>query len=107
MTALFDPVHRGMEGIKWGLAFHTIAMFSVATVGTAMQLNVQSICYIDNRKFPGIEGLLPPGPLGYQWLVYSKALGIVPDLMFFLNSWLADGLLVSSSFVTVPTHPSV
>ena len=60
-----------------------------------MNLNIQSISYIDNREFPGNDAL-PPGPLGYQYLIYSKAITIVPNLMFLLNNWLADGLLVSS-----------
>ena len=93
--------------MKWGLAFHTLSMFSVVTVGTAMQLNIQSISYIDSRQFTGVGGLLPSGPLGCQWLIYSKVLGIVPDLMFFLNNWLADGLMVSSPSDAVPADPGV
>lgn len=60
-----------------------------------MNLNLQSISYIDNRGFPG-GGLLSPGPLGYQFLIYSKATSVVPNIMFLLNNWLADGLLASS-----------
>ena len=70
-------------------------MFSIVTALGAMGLNVQLISYIDRREFPGIEGGVPPGPLGYQPLIRSGVLTIIPDLMFFLNGWLADGLLVS------------
>lgn len=98
MVALFNPVHRRSKDVKWGLVFHTVAMFSVVTVLNATQLNIESISYIDNRKLPGVLGLLPPGPLGYQWFIHSHALGIIPNFMFFLNNWLADGLLVSSLF---------
>ena len=43
----------------------------------------------------------PPGPLGYQWLIHNSGLSIIPNLMFMLNNWLADGLLVSSSSTLV------
>ena len=66
-----------------------------------MNLDIQSVSYIDNREFPGNDAL-PPGPLGYQYLIYSKAISIVPNLMFLLNNWLADGLLVSFAFTWVP-----
>ena len=94
MTALLNPVNRAWGGIKWPLVAHTAAMFSFATIYTAMNLNLQSIAYIDNREFPG-EKMVLPGPLGYQFLIYSKAISVVPNLMYMLNNWLADGLLVS------------
>lgn len=65
-----------------------------------MTLHIQSISFIDSREFTGnIE--LPPGPLGYQILIYSKAIGIVPSVFFLVNQWLADGLLVRSALVSV------
>ena len=82
-------------GIRWGLVAHTVAMFSIVTTNTAMSLHVQSLSYIDNREFPGTYGALDPGPLGYQLLIYSRPINAVPYIMFFLNNWLADGLLVS------------
>ena len=94
MGALFSPVNR-RKGIKWVLVVHTVAMFSFVTVYTATGLDLQSISYIDNREFPGIDGVLSPGPLGYQFLIYSNVINIVPTLMFQFNNWLADGLLVS------------
>ena len=107
MIALLDPAHRGGEGIKWGLVFYTVMMFSFVTVYTAMNNNIQSDSYIDNRELLGVDGMLPPGPLGYQALIYSKPLSIIPNLMFLLNNWLADGLMVSSSLDAVFTRPSV
>ena len=59
-----------------------------------MNLNTKSICYIDNREFPGTSAL-PSGPFGYGIIVYSKAINLVPNVMFLLNNWLADGVLVS------------
>ena len=59
-----------------------------------MNLNTRSICYIDNREFPGTAAL-PSGPFGYQVTVYPKAISLVPNVMFLLNNWLADGVLVS------------
>lgn len=91
---LGNPCTR--KGTKWGLVVHVVAMFLFATIYTAVTLNIQSISFIDNRDFPGIGDALPPGPVGYQSLIYSKAISIVPNVMFLLNSWLADGLLVGS-----------
>ena len=96
MTALLNPVGPTKGGIKWGLVAHTVAMFSSATVYTAMNLDLQSISYIDNRDFTG-DGVLFPGPLGYQFFINSNAITITADVMFSLNGWLADGLLVSSA----------
>ena len=94
MAALFDPTNRTeRRGIKWWLVVHTTAMFSLATIGTAMGLNLQSISRIDNRAFPG-GGQFSPGPLGYKQLVFNKAISIIPNLVFPLTQWLADGLLV-------------
>ena len=95
MEALLNPPDRENRGMKWGLVAHTTAMFSFVTIYTAMTLNIQSISYIDNREFPGVGEVLPPGPLGYQFSIYSKAISIVPNVSFLLNNWLADGLLVS------------
>ena len=95
MTALLDPVHRRGERIKWGLVSYTVITFSFATVLTAMDLHIESISYIDNREFPGIEDVLPPGPVGYQWLISPKAVNVVPNFMFNLSNWLTDALLVS------------
>ena len=94
MSALFDPTNRARGGIRWGLVAYAAVMFSFVTVFVAMNLNAQSVSYIDNRAFSGNNGI-PPGPLGYQFLLYSKPISIVPHFMFLLNNWLADGLLVS------------
>lgn len=83
--------------MKWAPVVYTILMFAFVTIFTAMNLDVQSISYIDNREYPGEGNTIPPGPLGYQYLVYSRAISVVPNLMFLLNNWLADGLLVSFS----------
>lgn len=94
MNALLNTADRARGNTKWGLVAHAVAMFSLVTIYTAFTLNIQSISYIDNRDFPGVGDLLPPGPVGYQFLIYSKPMGIVPNAMFILNNWLADGLLV-------------
>ena len=72
---------------------HTGAMFMFVTVFTVINLNIISTSYIDNRKFPNDPY---PGPLGFQALTYSETIGIVSTVMFLLNNWLADGLLVKS-----------
>ena len=107
MAALFNPDNRRGEPIKWGLVSYTVVMFSVVTLGTAMQLDVQSISYIDNREFPGAKGMSFPGPLGYQWFILPEAISIIQNILFVLNNWLADGFLVCSLFDTAFTRPGV
>ena len=104
IAALFNPVNRSREAIKWGLVSYTVVMFSFVTVLAGMGLNIEAVSYVDDRKFPGVEDVLPPGPLGYQWFIYSKPLTLVPNFMFLLNNWLADGLLVRSLFDITLTH---
>ena len=89
MTTLFNPVHRRGEGIKWGLVSYTVAMFSLATIYTATRLHILSICYIDDRAFPG-------GPYIYGYAIRYKTITIISSAAFYLGGLLADGLLVSS-----------
>ena len=107
MAGLFDPVHRRGEPVKWGLVSYTVVMFSIITVITVMNFVIQSISYVDNRKFPGVEDLVPAGPYGYLCSVLPFTLNPVPDSMSVVNGWLADGLLVSSLFDPAFAHPSV
>ena len=104
IAALFDPVHRRGERIKWWLVSYTTVMFSLATVQIILGLDAQSISYIDNRIFSGIKDLIPPGPLGYQVAISADALNVVSNVLFVLNNLLADGLLVSSLFGVASTH---
>ena len=106
VAALLDPAYR-KETIKWGLVSYTVVMFSVATVQTAMNLHIQSMSHTDNRDFPGIDGEISPGPIGYMEFITNQVLSIVPEIAFFLNAWLADGLLVSSPLDAMFTHPCV
>jgi hypothetical protein len=92
--ALLNPVNRAKGGIKWPLVAHAVAMFSFVTIYTATTLDLQSTSYIDNREFPGANGI-SAGPLGYQRLIHNSPISVVPIAMFLLNGWLADGLLVS------------
>ena len=109
MSALLDPVNRTKGEINWKFMAHTAAMFSFATIYIAMNLNIQSISFVDNREFPGIttSDVLPPGPVGYQWFLRSKPIGVATTPMIILNNWLADGLLVSVSDLTPPQASNV
>ena len=98
MVALFDPDYRRGERIRWGLVSYTMAMFLLVTIGTATQLNAQSIAYIDDRQFHGAGGVLSPGPIGYLTLIASKPISVIQNIAFALNNWLADGFLVSPPF---------
>ena len=96
VAALLNPAHRRGGRVKWGLVFYTVVMFSFLTMQTAVALHVQSISYVGNREFPGIARAVSRGPLGYLGFTRQEALDIVSTSMFFVNGWLADGLLVSS-----------
>ena len=95
MGVLLGSAYCERKGVRWVLLAYATVSFSFVTIFTAINLHIQSISYIDNREFPGGE-VQPPGPLGYQLLIYSKPISIVANLMFLLCNWLADGLLVSS-----------
>ena len=103
MAALLNPVHNKGDGIKWWLVFYTVAMFSFVTVYTAMNLHIQSNSFVDNRGRDPSYSM----PLEYQYSIREAALGLVPNIMFNLNNWLADGLLVSSLFDAAPARPDV
>lgn len=94
MGALLNPITRTRRGIKWGLVAHTVAMFSISMVNTGIGLNLYSIYFVDDRDFSG-DGFYS-GPFGYQAFITSKAISVIPNAMFFLNTFLADGFLVSS-----------
>lgn len=84
-----------MGGIKWGFVAYVVLMFSLVTVYTTANLDLQSISYIDNREFPGLNDGLP-GPFNYEYLIYYKPISLVSPIMFISNYWLADGLLVNA-----------
>jgi hypothetical protein len=108
MSALLDPVHHTAKGFKWGLVAHTVAMFLTATIGVVTSRNIFSSSFIDRREFHGVEGY-PSGPTGYQnFANLNEGFVIkVVRLMFPLNQWLADGLLVSSASDSVAQVPNV
>ena len=96
MAALFNPIYLRGERVKWGLISYTVAIFSSLTVHNAAVFKIESICFIDNRNFPGGDDGIPPGPLGYQLSTASGALNLIAYITFFFSGSLADGLLVSS-----------
>ena len=93
MGVLLSPVNPVRRGIRWSLAAHTVAMFLVLTVPVGIDLIHLSIIYINGREFPGNDQY-PLGPLGYDDFIDVKAFVVVLNIMFPLNQWLADGLLV-------------
>lgn len=109
MDALLNPADR-TRGTRWLLVAHTVTMFLFTTISTAMGMVLQSTSDVDNREFPGNDRL-PPGPFGYNFLLFTNAITIIPNVLFLLNNWLADGLLVSPALNLVAWlfnvgHPS-
>lgn len=100
MGALLGPTHR-TGFVKWGLVTHTGAMFSFLTIMMTLFLHVQSISYIDNREFPGAPSAPWVGTVAYQLFIYNKAINVIPFVIFLLNNWLADGLLVRPVFNSI------
>lgn len=88
LAALFNPGSRG-EGVRWGLITYTVVTFSFVSIFTVV--NALNVWFDDE------DDTLRPGRLGY----------VVPDLMFLLNYWLADGLLVGSLLDVALTRPGV
>ena len=93
MGVLLNPSNTIRSGVKWVLVVHTVALFSFMTISLGIGLNYLSIEYIDSREFPG-NNVYPPGPLGNDFFINSEALTTVSEVLFPLNQWLADGLLV-------------
>lgn len=90
---LLSPVNPIKKGTKWTLLVHTVAMFTFLTIPFGIFLNNKSICYINNREYPG-DDQYPPGPFGYWSILNTEGITTVFNIMFPLNQWLADGLLV-------------
>ena len=92
MAALLSPANRTKGGMKWGLVVHTITRFAFVTMDCYANFAIQPISYINNRAFNG-DGMYP-GPFGYQLFIVSEPINVAPSVTFYLNNWLADGLLV-------------
>ena len=93
MKTLLNLVDPTRGRIKWGLVAHTTVMFSFVTLFTVIT-NIPPD-YIENREYPGNKEY-PPGPFGYGLSCYADPLGLFISSTFYLNQWLADGILVSS-----------
>ena len=101
MGVLLSPTNPIRGAKKWALTVHTVAMFAFLTIASGIGLNFASICYVDNRAFPGTDELIP-GPLGYYFILIVETTSVVYAAMFPLNQWLADGLLVGFISNSVP-----
>ena len=86
-------LHPTKGRIKWGLVVHAAAMFSSLTISITVILNQLSISFVDRRNAIFIldsSGKSPP----FQVLSSTPTTNLISGLMFPLNQWLADGLLV-------------
>jgi hypothetical protein len=95
IRALLGPANSMKKGAKSLLLAHSTLLFLFTTMGHAIDRDIISTSFIDNREFGGNEGL-PPGPVGYQVLASSAVAPALGQVLFPLSQWLADALLVSS-----------
>ena len=101
MATLLSPAHPIRKGIRWALVAHTVSLFLFLTIPIGIDFADRlSVQYINNREFPGNDKS-PPGPVGYDELLDSEAATTIFNVMFPLNQWLADGLLVSHILTSV------
>lgn len=94
MYALLSPVNRTQEGIRRGLVVHTVAMFALFTIPCMIEVHLKRTAFIDNRDCPGTDQYPYPGPSAYGVILNSEPITIAYVVMFPLNQWLADGLLL-------------
>lgn len=105
--ALLSPANRMKAGIRWVLVAHAVTMFLFITIPVTMNVKTQLVDpYINNREFPG-GGASPPGPLGYVYFTYFDGINKFPKIMFPLNQWLADGLLLYRCHIIYATNHRV
>ena len=101
MWALLSPTNPISRSIRWALVVHTVALFLFLTIPLGVDLDYLSIEYINNREFTG-NNAFQPGPLGYDDVLHTEETGTLFNVMFPLNQWLADGLLVRPASNSVP-----
>lgn len=106
IVALLNPADYSRRGIKWGLVAIVMAIFSCVTICTAINLDFLSKTFIDDRDFSAANAAAP-GPLGYQFYVNSFAINVFSNFLFYLNNWLADGLLLFRCYVIYSMNPWV
>ena len=95
ISVLLNPTNSFRGSVKWAFVIHTVALFSFLTIPVGIDLNRLFITYINDREFPG-NNVYPPGPIRYDLTPDIKSTNTVYTVMFPLNQWLADGLLVGS-----------
>jgi hypothetical protein len=81
---------------NWWLLLYIVAMFILGTLFLAGDIVMSTKAWIDNRNFPGIPAAgLPPGPNGYVLVEFSAPQTMMANAAYSIQSWLADGLMVS------------
>jgi hypothetical protein len=85
-----QPLQSRNSGHQMGLGAYTVAMFSFVTIATAMNLNLLDLLlhYI-SRTLRGLSVTLLTAHI-HNYSPRRPA----PNILFFLNSCLADGILV-------------
>ena len=63
-----------------------MVIFSPMTRGIAVQLSAQSIPFNGDREFLGVEGVVPSGPIGYQWLIFPRVITAIQNVELTLSN---------------------
>ncbi|TCD68387.1 hypothetical protein EIP91_010896 [Steccherinum ochraceum] len=75
---------------------YIVILFSLGTIGNAVNMRITELSFVDNRNFPG-------GPSAYEVELNFIPLNIAGTAAYIINGWLQDGLLLYRYYVIVCT----
>ena len=71
-----------------------LTVFTLGTIGGAINILLSQIAFVNNREFPG-------GPTAYGVAHYNAPQNIIGFACFIVAAWLQDGFLVSESVLCI------
>lgn len=76
------------------LMIYVVLLFIMGNIGNGTNIKVGELTFVDNRNFPG-------GPNEY-FSQGGGTVGLTCNVIYIINTWFQDGLLVKNLFVTLP-----
>jgi len=73
---------------------YVVLLFIMGNIGNGTNIKVGELTFVDNRNFPG-------GPNEY-FSQGGGTVGLTCNVIYIINTWFQDGLLVKNLFVTWP-----